>query len=356
MDTSKGCKTTKNKYLILFLVFLFLESCSKMGAFHIDSTSRKSSLRTIKPFENFKLSDQDEENHKSVFGSTGETRADYGYDELNSNLRGHFLFDKNRSTLVFSRAIVTGDIWADHTIFPPDNKDLNFQLGQISSISITIKAQINKSNPNIPTGCGISLGFGETAGHYSAINSPTSLRLFDRDWKLSFNKDKTPRDFIRFVYEPYSQDEKFTVDAPINSYNALNRWDNFTASRYTEASGEFNVMTSNKISNEGDYITYKQILEFDHENALVKISIIPLDSNLDFSLWQKQSLVWNINNKVDQTNEFEDPRGGLDLRNIFGEESATWQSISKAKLHLGFVANLAPRLCEYSQLIVETKK
>ncbi|MGB4971402.1 MAG: hypothetical protein WBO32_02015 [Cyclobacteriaceae bacterium] len=66
--------------------------------------------------------------------------------------------------------------------------------------------------------------------------------------------------------------------------------------------------------------------------------------------------MWNINNSVEQTNDDGDPRGGLDLRNISNKDSTTWQSIKNAKLHIGFVANLAPRLCEYSQLQVDTKK
>lgn len=311
---------------------------------------------TIKPFDKLQLSTSDDENHLSVLGTTGESRTDYGFDEFDANLRGHFLFDKSRKTLIFKRSIASGDAWADHTLFPPNYEELKFQLNHIQKISLKIKAQINKTNPLIPTGCGIALGFGESQGHPSAVKSPTSLRLFDRDWRFSYNADKTPRDYIRFVYEPYAGDEKFTIDAPINSFNALKKWDNFTATRYSESSGDFNIMTTPEINNAGDFITYQQEIAFDHVNALVKITITPLASNLNHQQWQSQSFIWNINNAIDEISENGDPRGGLDLRSVVGQSAMTWQDIGTATLHLGFVANLAPRLCEYSDLSIDVKR
>ena len=341
-----------------FLIILFFTfACSKMEVSQNNDSSRFSVGKSIiKPLEDLQLSSSDLENHKSVFGTTGETRADYGYSEIDGNMRGHFLYNSSKKALIFERSIISGDIWADHTIFPPNNDKLKFTLGEIQKISLQIKAQINKTNPNIPTGCGVALGFGESSGHFSAVNSPTSLRLFDRDWRFSFNADKTPRDYIRFVYEPYAGDEKLTIDAPLNSFNALKRWDNFTASRYTETSGEFNVMTAPELNNEGDYISYKQTMEFDHKNALVTVSIEPIGSNLNSQQWQKQSVLWNINNAVDDITKGGDPRGGLDLRSVIGQSAMTWQELGTAHLHLGFVANLAPRLCEFSNLEVTIEK
>ena len=297
----------------------------------------------IEPFQSFKLSESDDENHLAVLGSTGEKRPDYGYSDMDPSRRGHFLFNQQSKTLIFKRSVASSYVWADHTIYPPNVPELHYALGELKKISLIIKDQINKTQPNIPTGCGIALGFGESSGHGNAENSSTSLRLLNRDWQQSLNIDKTPRDYIRFVYEPYPGDEKFTVDA-------LKRWDHFTASRYTEASGEFNVMTSPEIFTAGDYILYEQIIELSHAESLIKITINPLGSNLDSIQWQKQTVVWNINNKVNATTSSGDPSGRLDFRNMASGKTLTWQELAAANLHIGFVANLAPRLCEFSPI------
>ncbi|MCB0357437.1 MAG: hypothetical protein KDD40_10535 [Bdellovibrionales bacterium] len=343
--------------LVLHAIMIFIIGCAKMNSTaNKQSTSLSTEDSIVYPFTKFTLSDNDENNHQFVFGSTAESRSDYGYDELNSNLRGHFLFDKKRRTLVFERSVVSGDLWADHTIYPPQNELLYHKLGELQTISIKIKAQINKSNPLIPTGCGLALGFGESAGHFNAVKSPISLRLFDRDWLHSFNADKTPRDYIRFVYEPYANDEKLTIDAPINSYNALKQWDNFTASRFTEAANEFNVITGPELVSEGDYIVYEQKIEFDHDTAQVSVQIKPLDSNLDMTFWQTQKVTWDTTKPSTEVNESGDPRGGLNLSSVKGQTPLTWHELKSAHLYVGFVANLAPRLCEFSELKIELDK
>lgn len=286
-----------------------------------------------------------------TLGSLGESRVDYGYAAGNAGLRGHFTFQSNK--LIFERTTDSAGAWADHIFIPSDNlTTLRHKLGDLQTVSVIIKAQLNVDDPGLATGCGMVFGFGDTTGHTNAANIGASMRLGNRDWALSANADKQARDYFRIIFETGKDNEKLTIDAPINSYNGGTSWTNYTAANWRETAGEFDVMRNTTLTTAGDYITYRQDMVFDIEGGSIQVTITPLDSNLDMSQWQAQTITWDITQPVGTLSTGGSSRSGLDLTNVTGATAMSLAELAEQNVVLGFVGNLAPRLCEFSDFTI----
>lgn len=227
----------------------------------------------IEPLETIIISDLDADNEASHLGPLGVPRTDWGYDPEDATKRGFFKFDKETKSLIFERSEISGGAWVDSNFIPSENADLlTHRLGDIKKISVQIRSQINinlkKSSSNGKGSmCGIFLGFGDTGPHANASKFGSSLSMNNRDWSLATNSKKNPRDYIRFLYSAHYSKEKFSIDAPINSYNKKGKWKNFTAASWREQDGEIDVLTGTSgLETAGDYLDYLLTIEFDYES------------------------------------------------------------------------------------------
>jgi hypothetical protein len=301
----------------------------------------------VKPLKSFSFTQDDTVNHTMTVGSLGDSRVDYGYATGNAALRGHYRMEAQK--MIFERTTDSAGAWADHIFIPSDNNStLKYQLKTMNSVSVKIKAQLNVDAPGLATGCGLVFGFGASAGHSNATAIGANLRIADRDWSLAANSNKTPRDYFRVIWETGKDNERLTIDAPINSYNGGTDWTNYTASQWRESVGEFEVMRNTAIETAGDYVTYRQDIALDVAAGSITVTITPLESNVSMSGWQAQTTTWDLTQAVGTLSTGGSARSGLDLTNITGSAAMSLADLAEQYVVLGFVGNLAPRLCEFS--------
>jgi hypothetical protein len=65
--------------------------------------------------------------------------------------------------------------------------------------------------------------------------------------------------------------------------------------------------------------------------------------------WQAQTVVWDPSQPVSNVSSGGVPRGGLDLTNVTGPTAMTLAELNNEYVNLGFVGNMAPRSCEFSE-------
>ncbi|NJL26210.1 MAG: hypothetical protein HC902_14345 [Calothrix sp. SM1_5_4] len=264
---------------------------------------------------------------------------------------GVFRFDSVTGVVIFERSLASGTSWSDVNFVPNGfNSILRHKLKDLAHVSVEIKAQLNVSSPGLPTACAMLFAFGDGTAHVNAPNMGTNMRVANRDWTLSPNANKTPRDYFRIGFETFPDAEKLTIDAPINSYNQASAWGGFTAAQWREVAGEFNVMRTTSLTSAGDYIVYRQDMYFNLANNQVVVTITPLSSNLDMTDWQTQTVVWDPSQPVGATVASGSLRGGFDLTNITGPAAITLNDLGEEYVNIGFTGNQAPRACEFSNL------
>jgi hypothetical protein len=338
------------RYVFCLSIFL-LVACKNGGTANLEAAK---TTYEVQPLPSLPFTNDDTVNVTKAVGSLGENRGDFGFDETDANLRGHFTYNASTYTLSFKRSAASGSAWADWNFIPNDGQSLlRHKLKDMKSVSVIIKAQINADQPSLGTGCGIIFGFGSGTGHPNAASLGASLRLADRDWSASPNANQTPRDYFRILYEAAMSNQKLTVDAPVNSFNMPNAWDRFTAAQWRESASEFAVMRTTSLTTAGDWLTYKQTMQFDMKAGTVTVTIQPLTSNVDMSQWQSQTVTWDISQPVTATSASGSARGGLDLTNATGATAMTLSELGEQYVTVGFTGNLAPRVCEFTQLNIE---
>lgn len=340
--------------LLVALISFYSFGCSKSGNL---TATIPSVFNLTEPLQSLALSSDEATTKLSTVNSLGGSKADYGYVQGSTSYRGRFRLDSSTRTMIHERVTDVTNIWSDFNFIPDGNAALlRHKIGTIHKVGVVIKAQLNSNAPTIATGCGLLFGFGSGTGHPNASKLGASLRIHDRDWSLSSNSNKTPRDYFRILYETQPGQEKVTVDAPINSFNGTSEWSNFTASQWRESAGELDVMRSTDLQTAGDSITYYQGVTFDWDNARVQIDIVPLSSNLDMSSWIPQTVTWDLTAAVGATATTGSARGGLDLTNVNGVSAMSIGDFKEEPVTIGFTGNQAPRVCEFSQLQIYTYK
>lgn len=162
--------------------------------------------------------------------------------------------------------------------FPPMNEAHHPRFDKLDSISVTIKMSLLTGELSGGfAACGLNIGFG-TAGHVDLPLMPVSL---------SVNNRSSKQDMFYFAYNIVNGgQDMFRIETPINGanggFNADARWDT-----------EFNMTEGSPLIANGDSVTFRMDLTFDHDNEQITVTTTPIATNKTLALMNSQTIVWD---------------------------------------------------------------